>query len=130
MAKVVKCYVCRHPKRKEIDAALKAGESQRGIVRRLCPDLKPHSLQRHFAMDHHLQEIGADWKPGTIHVQTIVTKRTIKGRATKGTKGTTGAIVKVHWELPRDLVKRLKHAAIDREVPTIEVVREILDGAV
>ena len=128
MAKAIKCYVCRHPKRGEIDAALKAGESQRAIVRRLCPDLKPHSVQRHFAMDHHLQEPGADWTPA----QTIKTRATIKTKRTKDTRTTriTGDAVKVHWELPRDLVKRLKHTAIDREISTIELVRAILDGGV
>jgi len=126
MAKVVKCYVCRHPKRREIDEALKAGESQRAIVRRLCPDLKPHSIQRHFAMDHHLQEPGADWTPA----QTIKTRATIKTKRTKHTGATkiTAKVVKVHWELPRELVKRLKHKAIDGEISTIELVRQILDS--
>ena len=123
MAKVIKCYVCKHPKRREIDAALKAGESQRGIVRRLCPDLKPHSVQRHFAQDHHLQELGADWTPTK---QTIGTKKSIRGKATKRTETTRGEIVKVHWEIPRELLKRLKHQAVDTEVPVIELVRDIL----
>jgi hypothetical protein len=127
MAKVVKCYICKHPKRREIDEALKAGgESQRAIVRRLCPELKPNSIQRHYALDHHMQEIGADWKPT---MQTIGTIKAKSSKTTKRTKTTGGEIVKVHWELPRDLVKKLKHQAVDAEVPVIGLVREILERA-
>ena len=123
MAKVIKCYVCKHPKRREIDAALKAGKTHREIVRTLCPDLQRYSVGRHFRLDHHLQEPGADWKPT---IPTKGTKRTISWKATKHTKTTGGEIVKVHWELPRDLVKKLKHQAVDAEVPVIELVRDIL----
>lgn len=36
-------------------------------------------------------------------------------------------MVKVHWEIPRDLLKRIKHKAIDQDKATIQVVREILE---
>jgi hypothetical protein len=49
MAKAVKCFACKHPKRREIDKALKAEVSQSEVVRTLCPEIKKHSVQRHFA---------------------------------------------------------------------------------
>ena len=128
MAKVVKCYVCRHPNRKKIDEALRAGMTQAEVQRTLCPDVKKHSVQRHFRMDHHLEELGPDWTPGTI--PTITTKRTRTTASVGKTRGTvsgSGDTIKVHWELPRDLVKKLKHRAIDDDVPTVELVRDILN---
>lgn len=125
MAKAIKCFVCRHPNRLKIDAALKAGMTHREIVRTLCPDIQRYSVGRHFRLDHHKQEPGADWTPVTTN-PTIRTKSTIKGKATKRTPATSGEIVKVHWELPRDLVKQLKHAAVDAEVPVVELVRDLL----
>lgn len=128
MAKVVKCFVCRHPKRKEIDKALKAGVTQSEIVRTLCPGLK-NSVQHHFALDHHLQEPGKDWTPTKTPIKTKQTSKASTTRQTMGTKAASGEIVKVHWELPRDLVKKLKHEAIEAEVPMVQLVREILGRA-
>ena len=123
MAKVIKCYVCKHPNRLKIDAALKAGVTHREIVRTLCPDVQRYSVGRHFRLDHHKQEPGADWTPTK---RTIGTKGATKSKFAKHTKPTRGEIVKVHWELPRDLLKRLKHQAVDAEVPVVELVRDIL----
>ena len=126
MAKAIRCFVCKHHKRREIDAALKAGVSQAEVVRKLCPEIARFSVGRHFRLDHHLETLGAAWKPATV---PIGTKQTIGAKPTKHSKGTKGGVVKVHWELPRDLVKKLKHQAVDAELPVIGLVREILERA-
>lgn len=127
MAKTtVRCYVCRHPKRREIDKALKDGVTQSEIVKTLCPGLK-NSLQHHWAEDHHLQEPGKDWTPTKTPIKTKQTSKASTTRQTMRTKADSGEIVKVHWELPRELLKKLKHEAVDREVPTVQLVRELLE---
>ena len=125
MAKAIRCSVCKHPKRREIDAALRAGMVHAEVQRTLCPEIKRDNVDRHFRMDHHTQELGKDWTPTIETIQTKSGKRT---KWAKRTRATRGAVVKVHWELPRDLVKRLKHKAVDAEVPVIELVRGILEG--
>jgi hypothetical protein len=125
MAKAIKCYVCKHPNRKKIDEALKAGMGQTEVWHSLCPDIKKHSIQRHYAMDHHLHEPGADWTPATIG--TTRTKRTSKAKPTRRAKRVESDVIKVHWELPRTLVKKLKHRAIDEEIPTVELVRAMIE---
>lgn len=125
MAKAVKCFVCKHENRKAIDKALKDGVSQSEIVRTLCPDIKKHSVQRHFAQDHHLQEPGAGWTP--VKVQA---KRAKHGAGSKYARQSKASgredFVTVHLELPRELWKKVKIEAVEAEVSAVELVREKL----
>lgn len=41
-------------------------------------------------------------------------------------KPVTSNLVKVHWEIPRSLLKSIKHKAITQDKKVIQVVREIL----
>ena len=135
MARAIKCFACKHPKRKEIDQALRQGVSQAEVLRTIAPDLPKHSLQRHFARDHHLEELPEDWTPGIMisstpgrTSETKQTKRSKRTRQTRRSRATTsGDMTKVHWELPKNLVKKLKHRAIEEEIPTVQLVREILE---
>jgi hypothetical protein len=135
MAKAIKCFVCKHPKRKEIDAALKAGVSQTEIVKTLCPEIKKHSVQRHYAQDHHLTKVPADWTPASTVASrgaklSKKSKGAIVSKESKTARGRGRDMVTVHMELPWALVKRLKHKAVDAEVPMVVLVRELLERGV
>ena len=129
--KVPKCYVCRHPKLQEINEAFVRGMMQSEIIRTIAPDLPKSSINYHFRNDHHLRDMSEYQLPTGVSIPIKPSKpsKPLKP-TTRGTTQTTKAdlkdTVKVHWEIPRSLLKDLKIKAINQDQATIELVRQYL----
>jgi len=126
--KVPKCHVCRHPRVQEINEAFLNGVPQAQILREIAPDVSKNSLQHHFAKDHQARDLSQFDIPegGTVPSRPPKPTEPKTKRTTETTKAQLKDVVKVHWEIPRTLLKKLKHKAIDKDTPAVELARQYI----
>jgi len=126
--RIPKCRVCAHPKVEEINQAFLSGMPQSQIVRDIAPDLSKNSVQHHFAKDHQDRDLSQFTIPAGGSVPSRPAKPTEPKtkRTTATSKAQLEDPVKVHWEIPRTLLKKLKHKAIDQDTPVVELARQYI----